>query len=298
MLALPASAQSVDWTQIIGAILGGQTNQQGASANNLGTCGSSSGQTQTCNVPAGYRAEFVRQVSQAPCINGRTMYISTSTITVSQGCRAEFRLVPNNGYPNDGYPNSGNSQSGLSYALETEIERSLRDRMNAPSGEYSSLYDLNIVNARTTSLRGGASAINGNVNSVWGGRTYPAEFSANVNSAGRVVSVDYRYNNANGSPGPGTSVGQWTRGTSMSATARAALERAIEADYRRQSGNPTVQVETNILYEQQAVSKNEYLVRGKYGVSVNDGRWETHGFEARLRVGSNVINGLQTRLNP
>lgn len=300
MLALPAAAQSVDWTQIIGAILGGQTNQQNTSTGNVGTCGSTNGQTETCNIPNGYRAEFVRQVSQAPCINGRTLFINTSNVVVTQGCRAEFRLVASNTYPGNNYPgnNTGSGQSGLPYDLERAIETELRSRMREPAGEYSTLYDLNIVNARTTALRGGASAVNGNVNSVWGGRTYPAEFSANVDASGRVVSVDYRYNNANGNAGTGVPTGNWSRGTALTTAARAALERAIEADLRRQSGNRTVQVETNTLYEQQADTKNSYRVRGKYGVSINDGAWQTQGFEARIRTGSSVINGLQTGLNP
>lgn len=300
MIALPVSAQSVDWTQILGAILGGQTNQQASPGGNVGVCGSASGQSQTCNIPAGYRAEFVRQVSQAPCINGRTMYINPTNVMVTQGCRAEFRLVAQNNYPDNGYPanNGGNGQSGLPSALEVGLENALRDRMKAPAGEYSSLYDLSIVNARTTALRGGASAVNGNVNSVWGGRTYPAEFSANVDSGGRVVSVDYRYNNPNANPGPSVPGANWSRGTAMTPSIRAALERAIEADLRRQSGVTAVQVETNTVYQQQRGAKNEYFVRGKYGVSVNDGNWQTHAFEARIRTGSTVVNGLKTGLNP
>lgn len=205
----PAAAQSVDWTQIIGAILGGQVNSQQNPQGNLATCGSTNNQTQTCNVPNGYYAEFVRQVSQAPCIQGRTMYLSANQITVTQGCRAEFRILPGN------------------YG-------------NYPGGNYP-------------------------------GNNYPGNY-------------------------PGYPGGAWARGTMLTLSGRAALERAIENDLRRQYRNQNVQVETNTLYEQQALGRNEYVIRGRFGVSVNDGNWDTRSFEARMRQGASAVSGL--RIDP
>ncbi|QIK81707.1 DUF3011 domain-containing protein [Lysobacter sp. HDW10] len=286
--ALPASAQSVDWAQIIGAILGGQNTQQNGPNGNVGTCGSTNGRSQTCSIPNGYRAEFVRQVSSAACINGRTMFINVANVTVTQGCRAEFRLVSLNGYPGN-----GGGQSGLPYQTERAIESALRTQMRPPNGEYNRLSDVRIINARSTPIRGGT-AVNGLAQSIWGNRTYSAEFDTTVDNYNRVGTVNYRYTSGNG----GMPGGNWSQGTVMTNVARNALERAIEADIRRQSRVSSVQVKTNISYQQQPASRNEYYVRGKYGVSINDGNWQTRNFEARIRTGSSSINDLRTDDQP
>jgi hypothetical protein len=44
-------------------------------------------------LPADNTAEFVRQTSNAACVNGTSYFIRSDHITVTNGCRAEFRLV-------------------------------------------------------------------------------------------------------------------------------------------------------------------------------------------------------------
>jgi hypothetical protein len=57
------------------------------------TCASINGQAVRCPLPANDTAEFIRQTSKAACVTGTSYFIRTDHITVTNGCRAEFRLV-------------------------------------------------------------------------------------------------------------------------------------------------------------------------------------------------------------
>lgn len=56
-------------------------------------CESSDGRTRECRAPVG-RAVLQRQLSRAACIEGRSWGQSPDGIWVSQGCRAEFLVLP------------------------------------------------------------------------------------------------------------------------------------------------------------------------------------------------------------
>src|SRR5688500_3953286 len=90
LLSISASADAANTLQkVISDLLRGTTSGDTSGSR----CESVAGQQRTCKIPAGYRAEFVRQLSSAACTQGRTMFISASEVVVADGCRAEFRLV-------------------------------------------------------------------------------------------------------------------------------------------------------------------------------------------------------------
>ena len=153
-------------------------------------CESLEGQQRTCKVPAGYRAEFVRQLSRTDCVQGKTLFISASEVVVARGCRAEFRLVET--AANGNVP-------GASGNLETVLAEGLREKLVKPQNEYGSLYDVRILTNKLVSSAGSSEPVyEGTANSSWGGRTYPLEYSARIDArTGRLMNLDYRYRNPN-----------------------------------------------------------------------------------------------------
>lgn len=88
-------------------------------------CESNDRRTRECETGGG-RVMIERQLSNSDCIEGRTWGYGRNSIWVSQGCRADFRIVGNggyqggnyggnygnNGYGNDGYGNDGYANNG------------------------------------------------------------------------------------------------------------------------------------------------------------------------------------------
>ncbi len=250
-------------------------------------CESVEGQQRTCKIPAGYRAEFVRQLSRSECIQGRTLFINASDVVVAGGCRAEFRLVETGGY--------GNNYPGTSGNLESVLSEGLRAQLVKPQNEYGSLYEVRVL---TTNLVSSASSTEqvyeGTANSSWGGRTYPLEYSARIDSrTGRLMNLDYRYRNPNAT-GPSTGNSQWRAGTALDAEARTALAVAIRGDYLRRNPGRRVQVVTNTAYKEQAVTRSDYRFAGQYGVSIDDGNWQTSRYSARIFLPRNAVSELDT----
>lgn len=83
-------------------------------------CESNEGRTRECNIGGGY-ARLVRQLSDSPCIEGRTWGQRNGRVWVSQGCRAEFST--GGGYsPGSG----GNYGYGQTVRCESQDGRSRR----------------------------------------------------------------------------------------------------------------------------------------------------------------------------
>jgi len=281
-----ASAQTQPaWQQLVGQLFG-------TPASNVPKCDSSSGKTQVCNVPAGYRAEFVRQTSQSACVVGKTMLIEASKVTVSGGCRAEFRLVP---LGNTSTIADVSGKSGLGVNVERALVAALEPVVKAPQGEYGSLYDLEIVNGASQSLSNGSRAFTGLAHSVWGGRTYPLEYSVRVDSGGKVLNTDYRYANPNAATAGGTG---WQAGSALDAEARQALSASIEAEYAKRSPRREVQIVINDAYREQMLTRSEYRFTGRYGVSLDDGAWQTFRYEGRVFLPRNAVTELKVDLSP
>lgn len=88
-------------------------------------CESNDGRTRECSTGGG-RVMIERQLSSSACIEGRSWGYGRNGIWVSQGCRADFRIVGNggyqggeyggsygnNGYGNDPYGNNGYGNTG------------------------------------------------------------------------------------------------------------------------------------------------------------------------------------------
>ena len=250
-------------------------------------CDSVEGQQRTCKIPAGYRAEFVRQLSRTECVQGRTLFISTSEVVVAGGCRAEFRLVETGAY--------GNNFPGASGNLETMLSEGLRAKLVKPQNEYGSLYDVRILTTNLVSSAGSTEQVyEGTANSSWGGRTYPLEYSARIDArTGRLMNLDYRYRNPNAT-GPTSGSSQWLVGTALDAEARTALARAIRADYQKRNASRRVQVVINTAYKEQAVTRSDYRFAGQYGVSIDDGNWQTFRYSARIFLPRNAVSELET----
>jgi len=69
-------------------------------------CSSSNNGYQTCHIPNGANprdVQMVRQLSQAPCVQGRSWGIRGNQVWVDRGCRAEFEAGYGPGYGQPGY---------------------------------------------------------------------------------------------------------------------------------------------------------------------------------------------------
>ena len=171
----------------------------------------------------------------------------------------------------------------------------LRAKLVKPQNEYGSLYDVRILTTKVVSSAGAAEQVyEGTANSSWGGRTYPLEYSARIDArTGRLMNLDYRYRNPNAT-GPTSGSAQWLAGTALDAEARTALAKAIRADYQKRNGSRRVQVVTNTAYKEQAVTRSDYRFTGQYGVSIDDGNWQTFRYSARIFLPRNAVSELET----
>ncbi len=286
-VAPAAGAQtSPSWQQLVGQVFG-------APATEVPRCDSVGGKPQVCNIPAGYRAELVRQTSQSPCTAGKTMVIETARVTVSGGCRAEFRLVPTGG--SSGIDNVA-GKSGLGVNVERALVAALQPVLKVPQGEYGALYDLEIVNGTSQALSNNSRAYTGLAQSVWGGRTYPLDYSVRVDATGKVLNADYRYANPNA--GTAAPPATWQSGAALDAEARSALAAAIKAEYARRNGNRSVQVVINDTYREQPLARSDYRFTGRYGVSIDNGLWQTFVYEGRIYLPRNTVSELKLDIKP
>jgi hypothetical protein len=89
-----------------------------AQNNNVFTCSSDDGRLHSCRVNTDAPIQFVRQRSDAQCVQGQTYGIDRGGVWVTNGCRADFAVVNNNqtynqgAYNNDGYYNQGTYNNG------------------------------------------------------------------------------------------------------------------------------------------------------------------------------------------
>jgi hypothetical protein len=285
LLTISSSASAANQLQqVISDLMG--TASGNSSDPSVSRCESVKGQQRTCNVPAGFRAEYVRQLSKTTCTKGKNLFIRAPEVVVSQGCRAEFRLVQIAG--------TGTTVPGASGTLDTLLTEGLRAKLTKPQNEYGSLYDVRILTTKVVSSAGSAEQVyEGTANSSWGGRSYPLEYSARVNASnGQLMNLDYRYQNPNATGSTGTA--QWLDGTALDTEARAALNAAIRADVQKRNAGGHVQVVTNTAYKEQGLTRSDYRFSGRYGVSVNDGNWQTFRYTARIFLPRNAVSELET----
>ena len=84
---------------------GGYGPGNGQGYGNIVRCDSDDGRYNRCAFPGGGRAELVRQVSRAACVEGRSWGSDRGSVWVSQGCRGEFAVRRGGGWnrPDYGY---------------------------------------------------------------------------------------------------------------------------------------------------------------------------------------------------
>lgn len=290
LLSLSSTAGAANQLQkVISDLLRTTTGNSSSTGDpSLSRCESVAGQQRTCKVPAGFRPEYVRQLSKTACVQGRTLVINPSEVVVSGGCRAEVRLIDING--------NGNTVPGASVNLETLLSEGLRAKLVKPQNEYGSLYDVRVLTTKVVSPAGAAQQVyEGTANSSWGGRTYPLEYSARIDArSGQIINLDYQYRNPNATGSTTTGTGQWLDGTAFDAEARIALGKAIRADYEKRNAGRRVQVVINAASKEQAVTRSDYRFKGRYGVSIDDGNWQTFRYSARIFLPRNTVSELDT----
>ena len=115
-------------------------------------CESNDGRTRECSTNGG-RVVLERQHSRTACIEGRTWGYGRNGIWVSQGCRADFRVVGYGGGYDDGpYGNQGNGYGYGSTAitggdLRHEVDGTTDEARWFPVDEALDLPHVPIVDA-------------------------------------------------------------------------------------------------------------------------------------------------------
>ena len=104
-----------------------QSSQYYESSGGTIRCESNDGRTRECATGGG-RVVLERQISSSACIEGRTWGYGRNGIWVSQGCRADFRIVGNdNGYRGGNY---GGNYGGNDYGNVQVIRCESNDGRN------------------------------------------------------------------------------------------------------------------------------------------------------------------------
>lgn len=92
----------------------------GGSTGQVFRCESQDNRLRRCNVDTRYGVRINRQLSDAPCIQGRSWGYDNSGVWVSNGCRAEF--VTGGGHGSPSYPGGGYGQ-GRTVRCESQDKR-------------------------------------------------------------------------------------------------------------------------------------------------------------------------------
>ena len=92
----------------------------GGASGQVFRCESQDNRMRRCNADTRYGVRINRQLSDAPCIQGRSWGYDNSGVWVSNGCRAEF--VTGGGYGGPSYPGGGYGQ-GRTVRCESQDKR-------------------------------------------------------------------------------------------------------------------------------------------------------------------------------
>ena len=86
-----------------------------AQDNNVVTCSSDDGQLHSCRINSDQPIHFVRQRSDAQCVEGQTYGINRGGVWVTNGCRADFAVGNNYQAGNNGYYNQQGTYNNGQY---------------------------------------------------------------------------------------------------------------------------------------------------------------------------------------
>jgi Protein of unknown function (DUF3011) len=105
-------------------------------------CESRDGRTERCETYGG-NAQFVRQLSNTPCVRGRSWGADSRGVWVSSGCRAEFRVDSGYGYDDNSYGyGSNNGYGNTSGAFRCESREGRTERCNSYGGRAQFVRQL------------------------------------------------------------------------------------------------------------------------------------------------------------
>ena len=157
-------------------------------------CESSDGRTRECATNGG-RVVIERQHSRAACIEGRSWGYGRNGIWVSDGCRADFRVMGygggyNDGYYNDGYYGNQGNGYGNGYGSTVRCESSDgRTRRCAINGNGRVMLSRQLSRSACIEGRSWGS----DRNSVWVSQGCRAEFTVNRGGYGGWGNSVYGY---------------------------------------------------------------------------------------------------------
>ena len=104
----------------------GQAGDGGMAGGGVFRCESQDGRRQDCRVPGRGRPTLLRQLSDAPCIEGQSWGSRSGSVWVRDGCRGEFG--PAGGWGQPGWGQPGVEQPGWGGGWSPQIECSSEDR--------------------------------------------------------------------------------------------------------------------------------------------------------------------------
>ncbi|MES2859154.1 MAG: DUF3011 domain-containing protein [Pseudomonadota bacterium] len=166
-------------------------------------CESNDGRVRECPTGGG-RVMIERQISRSACIEGQSWGYGRNGIWVSQGCRADFRIVGRDGYyGGGGYgdPYGGNYQGGGAYAGQTIRCESNDNRVQRCAMGTRGRVELVRQISRSACVEG--RTWGSDRGGVWVAQGCRGEFT----SAGRGNAYGYGNGNAYGNGGHGGSYG-------------------------------------------------------------------------------------------
>jgi hypothetical protein len=85
---------------------------------NIITCSSNDGQLHSCRVDSNQQIQFVRQRSDAQCIEGQTYGINRGGVWVTNGCRADFAIGNTDQAYNNGHYNQQGTYNNGGYSAQ------------------------------------------------------------------------------------------------------------------------------------------------------------------------------------
>lgn len=154
-------------------------------------CESNDGRTRECATNGG-RVMMQRQLSRSACIEGRTWGYGRNGIWVSDGCRADFRVVDYGGGYNDNY--QGNQGNGAGYGYGSTVRCESNDgRTNRCSINGRGRVQLARQLSRSACIEG--RTWGSDSGSVWVSQGCRADFTVDRGAYGGWGNTDYGYGN-------------------------------------------------------------------------------------------------------
>lgn len=246
-------------------------------------CASVNGQTVRCPIPANSTVVFFRQTSSAACVKGSSYVIGRDTVSVSNGCRAEFKLAELTQL----------SGAALTSALRSQIIPELAAQLRADyrlaaapivglvndDERFISSTDVGYSGQARVNLDGNTTKIIA-FDSVYGTRSH--EFS---NLTYRVVK------DAPPPPSPGSSDAVFSQHL------RSKLAAAMQDKLANETGARNSSARFELINDQQrAISSNEINYSGKGRVMLDGNRWQPIEFDSTYDLRNDSIHNLTYRM--